>query len=233
MKRLTPTTKMRSSTLVLKASCLVFLALFAAGCRQDMADLQPRYQPLQKTEFFEDHQASRLPVTGTVAYGRSFTKADPDFLREDRHLYEGKAADGLFAQTFPFEITKADLDRGQQRFEAYCSMCHNYRGDGNGMIVRRGLTKPNSFHQDDVRRKPVGYYYSVISNGFGSMGSYAASISVRDRWRIVAYIRALQYSQNVPVAEVPAEKRSELDKKADAKSTGGQSTGGHQAGGGH
>ena len=176
--------------------------LLFAGCRQDMHD-QPRYKPLARSAFFEDERAARPLLAGTVARGQ---------LREDTRFYTGKeGADPI--TTFPFPITKPVLERGQQRFNIYCSPCHDRLGTGLGMVVRRGLRKPPSYHIDRLRAVPVGYLYDVISNGFGAMSDYSMQIEPKDRWAIVAYIRVLQRSQNATLADVPAEKQAELKLK--------------------
>ncbi|MBX7220523.1 MAG: cytochrome c [Blastocatellia bacterium] len=189
--------KARNAVRLLKLSCLCVLLALAVGCRQQMAD-QPRFQPLQKSTFFEDGASSRPLVAGTVARG---------MLHEDRHLYEGKIGE-LFAPDFPEPVTKETLQRGKDRYQIYCSMCHGYSGHADGMVVQRGFSPPPSFHDEATRKKPVGYYFSVISNGFGAMGSYSAAIPVRDRWAIVAYIRALQLSQSAKAEDIPAEERN-------------------------
>jgi mono/diheme cytochrome c family protein len=182
---------------LVSAACLVGLTL--AGCRQDMHD-QPRYKPYRESDFFGDRRSARAPVEGTVARGR---------LREDTHLYAGKV-DGALAEAFPFPVTGAVLERGRERYGIYCTPCHGFAGNGDGMIVTRGFRKPSSFHVDRLRGERPGYFYDVITNGFGAMPDYAAQIPVEDRWAIVGYVRALQLSQNATVADVPAEKRGAL-----------------------
>ena len=182
---------------LLAAACLAGLAL--AGCRQDMHD-QPRYKPYRESDFFGDRRSARPQVEGTVARG---------MLREDTHLYTGKV-DGVLAETFPFPVTAALLQRGRERYGIYCTPCHGLAGNGDGMIVSRGYRKPSSFHVDRLRAERPGYFFDVITNGFGAMPDYAAQIPVEDRWAIVGYVRALQLSQNATVADVPAEKRGEL-----------------------
>ena len=135
------------------------------------------------------------------------------WLRDDEALHTGKIA-GQTVDAFPFAITHADLQRGQQRFNIYCTPCHGRLGDGNGMVVQRGYRQAASFHQDRLRQERVGYFYDVITNGFGAMPDYAAQIPVRDRWLIVAYVRTLQLSQNATVDDVPAGNRAELDASA-------------------
>ena len=176
------------------------LALLALpGCRQDMHD-QPKYQPLEASTFFKDGRASRPRVPGTVARGRR---------DDDAVLVSGKA-DGKLTEVFPAPVTKAMLDRGHQRFDVYCSPCHDRSGGGRGMIVMRGYKQPSSFHEDRLRGMPPGYFFDVMTNGFGVMPSYAAQVPVADRWAIAAYIRALQLSQHATLAEVPEAERAAL-----------------------
>ena len=179
---------------------LVLAVMLAAGCRQDMHDA-PRYEAFEASSTFADNRASRTPPVGTVPRG---------WLREDEALYTGKV-DGQLVDEFPFAIAHADLVRGQQRFNIYCTPCHGALGDGNGMVVQRGLRQAASFHQDRLRQEKAGYVFDVITNGFGAMPDYAAQIPVRDRWLIVAYVRALQLSQHASVEDVPADRRPELD----------------------
>ena len=174
-------------------------ALGAAGCRQDMHD-QPKLQANEKSEFFSDGRASRPPVDGSVARGE---------LREDAHLYTG-FVDGELASTFPFEVTHEVIDRGHQRFDIYCSPCHGRLGDGQGTVVQRGFQRPPSYHIERLRQSPAGHFYNVIANGKGRMYSFNDRIQPNDRWAIVAYIRALQLSQNVSTDELPAAVVAEL-----------------------
>lgn len=174
-------------------------ALLLAGCRQDMFD-QPRYKPLGKSEFFADGRGSRPPVAGTIARGH---------LNEDEHLATGRV-NGALATTFPFRVTRAVFERGRERYNIYCAPCHDAVGNGNGMIVRRGYKQPPSLHLDRLRQAPVGHFYDVIRNGLGAMPDYAVEVPVSDRWAIVAYIRALQFSQRASPEDVPAEARSRL-----------------------
>ncbi len=162
--------------------------------------VQPRYDPLAPSAFFEDGRSARPAVPGTVARGE---------LRIDEGFYAGKV-NGEPVNAFPFAITPKVLARGRGRFNIYCTPCHGYRGDGRGMIVRRGFPQPPSYHIDRLRRAPVGHFYDVISNGYGAMYSYAARIPPRDRWAIVAYIRALQMSQHASIDDVPEAERSKL-----------------------
>ncbi len=180
---------------------MLLFAMGLAGCRQDMHD-QPRYKPLAGTEFFGDGRSARPLVEGTVARGH---------LRIDSARYTGKV-NGNDVDVFPFAITRADLLRGQQRFDIYCSPCHSRIGDGNGMVVRRGFRQAASYHTDRLIKAPVGHFFDVMTNGFGAMPSYAARIEPDDRWRIAAYIRVLQLSQNAKPEDVPADRRSDIDK---------------------
>ena len=187
------------------ALALVF-ALFsslAVGCRQDMHD-QPRYKPLARSEFFGDERSARPLVADTVARGQ---------LREDELLYTGKVA-GKPATTFPFPVTAEVLERGRQRFDIYCTPCHGPLGRGDGMIVQRGFKRPPTFHSDQARQLPPGFFFDVITNGFGAMADYSAQVPVRDRWAIVAYIRALQLSQHATLEDVPAPKRDGMERGA-------------------
>ncbi|HEU4342658.1 MAG TPA: cytochrome c [Candidatus Binatia bacterium] len=166
-----------------------------------MAD-QPRYDPLEASTFFKDGQSARPLPPGTVARGE---------LRLDAHLYHG-IADGVPAKSFPFPVTLPVLQRGQERFDIYCAPCHSRTGDGDGMIVRRGFTRPPSFHSERLRELPPGHVFRVISDGLGAMPNYRHQITSHDRWAIAAYIRALQLSHNSSVADVPADKRAELER---------------------
>ncbi len=179
------------------------LAAAAAGsaCRQDMQD-QPKYIPLRPSEFFADGRSERPLIPGTVARGH---------LDDDAAYYTGKGADGKFLDAFPFAVDKTVIERGQNRYNIYCTPCHDRLGNGDGMIVRRGYRHPPSYHIDRLRQAPNGYIFDVITNGFGAMPDYAAQIPVRDRWAIVAYVRALQLSENASVNDVPADGRAQLN----------------------
>ncbi|WP_315926988.1 cytochrome c [Mesorhizobium sp. SP-1A] len=173
-----------------RACALVLFALFAlAGCEQDMAD-QPRYDPLEPSRQFADGKSARAPVEGAVARDADLSPAP---------------------QVFPYPVTMKLLQRGQQRFDIFCSPCHGRAGDGNGMIVQRGFPAPPSYHQDALRRAPDRHFYDVITNGYGAMYSYGARVPPADRWAIVAYIRALQYSRHAPEADLPQPQRTKLE----------------------
>jgi cytochrome c len=192
---------------------LVAAALLgSAACRQDMHD-QPKFKGFRPTSLFADGRSVRPLVPGTVARGH---------LRDDALLYTGKVGSD-FANEFPFPVTRAVLDRGQERYNIYCSPCHDRVGTGNGMIVQRGYKQPPSFHQDRLRQQAPGYFFHVISNGFGVMPDYAAQIPVRDRWAIVAYIRALQLSQYASLQDLSPAERQQLDQPAKTSASSGAS----------
>jgi mono/diheme cytochrome c family protein len=163
--------------------------------RQQVPDLG-----IAKSTFFADKRAMRPLVPNTVARGRLF---------EDAHLNLGKV-DGKDAEAFPMEITKEILARGRERYAIYCINCHGTLGDGDGMIVARGLKRPPSYHIDRLRQAPPGYIFGVITNGFGVMYDLSDRIRPEDRWAITAYVRALQQSQNSTLDDVPADKRDAL-----------------------
>jgi mono/diheme cytochrome c family protein len=193
---------------------LLILAAIAAGCRQDMHDA-PRYEAFEASTTFADNRASRTAPAGTVARG---------WLRDDEALYTGKI-NGQVVDEYPFAIDAALLARGQQRFNIYCTPCHGRLGDGQGMVVQRGLRQAASYHQDRLRQEKLGYFYDVITNGFGAMQGYAEQIPVRDRWLIVAYVRTLQLSQHASVDDVPADRRGTLDAPASAAQPGSATAG--------
>lgn len=173
---------------VLRSLTAVVLTLAALGCyQQEMAD-QARYDPLGESDFFEDRMASRLPIEGTVARGQLYL---------DAHLYRG-IENGQPATSFPVPVDLELVRRGKERYEIFCTPCHDRVGNGNGIVVQRGYRRPSSFHVDRLRQAPPGYFFDVITNGFATMPSYAAQVPVRDRWAIIAYVRALQLSQYAP-----------------------------------
>ena len=199
--------------------CIATIGLLSVGCnRQDMRD-QSRYEPLESSTFFEDGQASRQFVEHTVARGH---------LNLDPHMFEGRV-DGEYATDTPMPVTVALLDRGEQRYNIYCTPCHDRVGTGHGMVVQRGFTKPPSFHDVLVREKPVGYYFEVMTKGFGRMPDYAAQIKHADRWAIAAYIRALQLSQSAKLDELPAEDQALIAAgSADTHDAHGHADDGHE-----
>jgi len=178
----------------------VLLVLSGAACRQDMHN-QPKIKAYREADFFGDRRGMRPIPEGTVARG---------FLQDDDLLYTGKV-NGQPVDEFPFQVTRSVLDRGHERFNIYCSPCHGRTGLGNGMVVQRGYKPPPSLHDDRIRQQAVGYYYDVMTNGFGAMPDYRSQVAPEDRWAIAAYIRALQYSQRATVNDVPEAKRTSLD----------------------
>jgi mono/diheme cytochrome c family protein len=200
-----PKLAVRTHTSPLPVAILCALGLVATACRQDMHDA-PRHEAYEASTSFADGRASRAAPAGTVARG---------WLREDEAVYTGKL-NGQPVESIPFAITYDDIKRGQERFNIYCSPCHGRLGDGNGMVVQRGLRQAASFHQDRLRQERMGYFFDVITNGFGAMQGYAEQVPVRDRWLIAAYVRALQLSQNATVNDVPADRRGELESAAAA-----------------
>lgn len=224
--------KARAQFRTLTFAFCIFTFAFS-GCRQDMHD-QPKYRPqrpIDQIGSINDGTSARPQVEGTVAR---------DQLRDDIEFYTGKlrnyqapeagpaqapvaqsakAQSGQntaptyqgFVTEFPMPITAADLDRGQERFNIYCSVCHGRLADGAGMIVKRGFRRPPSFHDERLRNAPIGYFFDVETNGFGAMPDYASQIPPEDRWRIISYIRALQLSQRATPADVPASERNKLN----------------------
>jgi mono/diheme cytochrome c family protein len=184
----------------LAASLALFLvAVTFASCRQDMHD-SPRFRPYRGSDLYADGSSARPLVDGTVARGH---------LDDDELLYTGRV-NGQLSALFPFPITRADLDRGEERFNIYCSPCHGRTGEGNGMVVQRGFKKAANYHIDRLRQAPAGYFFEVITNGFGAMPDYKSQIPVEDRWRIIAYVRALQLSHDAPASDVPSDERQKL-----------------------
>ena len=177
------------------------LVLLLAGCRQNMHN-QAKYVPLRESDYFADGTSARPLPAHTVARG---------FLRADRAAYTGLAKDGKPVDPFPFPVTREVLLRGEQRYNIFCSPCHDRAGTGRGMVVQRGYKQPPSFHIDRLRTSPAGYLYNVTAEGFGVMPSYASQIPPEDRWAIVAYVRVLQLSQNARLADLTPEERLRLD----------------------
>jgi mono/diheme cytochrome c family protein len=220
------------------AVLFVGLCLLSTACRRDMQD-QPKMKPYRGTSFFGDGLSMRQPIPGTVPRG---------FMRTDKALFTGKKDSATTGSTtpapspqaagggqqanantypddvteFPFPITKETVERGRQRYEIFCSVCHGLTGYGDGMIVRRGFRRAASFHEDRLRQAPVGHFFDAITNGWGAMPSYASQIPVQDRWAIISYVRALQLSQQkAQPAATPVPGSSPLPSPA-------PSAGGHQ-----
>ena len=208
------------------------LALALSGCEKAMQDMynQPKYKPLGTSALWPDGRASRPAVANTLAYSGGATAgtssgrlgtlplpidAAPTYPVDDRGRVKANLMPGsprpLLASN-PLPIDRTTLDRGHQRFDIYCSPCHSVAGDGDGMIVRRGFPRPPSYHTDRLRKAPDAHFYSVITNGYGMMYSYADRVAPADRWAIIAYIRALQLSQDARIDDVPPERRAELAK---------------------
>jgi mono/diheme cytochrome c family protein len=209
--------KFRRAVRAVQAALIALVLASCAACQQQMGE-QPSYRPLKPSEFFADGQSARPLIPGTVARGQ---------LRLDRAYYTGLQGPtpgggeyggpgGLslpvartalpqqpYVDTFPFPVTRQVLQRGKERFTIYCSVCHGPLGYGDGVVVERGFTKPNSYHSDRLRSAPVGYFFDVITHGYGSMPDYASQVPPEDRWAIVAYVRALQLSQHATLVELP------------------------------
>jgi mono/diheme cytochrome c family protein len=195
---------MRTPLVSLLVGLAICALLLVGGCdqmRQDMAT-QPKNRPLSPSDFFHDGRSERPLLENTVARGS---------LANDEYMV---AKD---SNAFPLTVDQALLERGQERYGAFCTPCHGLQGDGNGMVALRGMKHPPSYHTDRLRESPNGYFYDVISNGFGQMYGYAAQIPPRDRWAIIAYVRALQLSRNARTAELPAELRQKLSSGDSAK----------------
>ncbi len=189
---------MISTSRCLVAVCAAACLILGAGCeylRQDMAN-QPKNKALSPSPFFDDGRSERPLVENTVSRGA--VADDALFVAKD-------------SNNFPLPVNLALVERGEERYKIFCSPCHGLQGDGNGMVAMRGMKRPPSYHQDRLRQAPNGYFYDNITNGFGQMLGYSAQIPPRDRWAIVAYIRALQLSRNAKVADLPAELREKLN----------------------
>jgi mono/diheme cytochrome c family protein len=189
---------------VLCAVCVSASIFVAAGCdnlHQDMGN-QPKNKPLSPSDFFSDGRSERAPVDNTVTRGA---------LANDELMV---AKD---SNNFPIPVDQALLERGEERYKIFCTPCHGLQGDGNGMVAMRGMKHPPTYHQDRLRQAPNGYFYDVISNGFGQMYSYGAQVPPRDRWAIIAYVRALQLSRHMRASEMPADAREKLNSGGSAK----------------
>jgi mono/diheme cytochrome c family protein len=205
---------------LLRVLCFSVFAMGLVGCNTDMW-VQPKHAPLDDSELFTDGAASRPLLPNTISRGN---------LREDGAFFTG-IENGKWVDKMPVEVTKKLLQRGQERFDIYCTPCHGRLGDGKGMIAQRGfqLKRPvGNYHTDRLRKMPVGHFYSVITNGYGAMYSYASRVEPSDRWAIVAYIRALQLSQNGKVSDLTPEQVEQLTNPKDASHAADE-----HAGGGH
>ncbi len=234
--------KRRNPPCIVAGVLATLAAPLLAGCQQKMAN-QPSYKTDDPCAFFTDGASSRHPVAGTVARGQ---------LRIDTALYTGREADVELAEAaelpdtssrtattmqtvaaeaaqfqgivneFPFPITRDLLEHGRNRYLIYCVVCHDAAGTGHGQIVERGYTRPPSYHTDRQRATPVGHLYQVITLGYGSMPSYAGQVGPRDRWAIVAYVRALQLSQHYPTDKLPEHMQKEWEQERLTVVPGGQ-----------
>ena len=184
-------------------------AALLTACRQDMHN-QPKYRGLRASTFFADGSSARPLVEGTVARGT---------LQTDEAFFTGKNGTTTVTE-LPFPVDAAVLDRGEERFDIYCTPCHDRTGTGNGMVVQRGFKRPPSFHDPRLRNVEIGHFFDVMTNGFGAMPDYRTQISPRDRWNIAAYIRALQLSQNATAADVPGGDPAKLAPAAPAPAAG-------------
>ena len=198
--------------------------LATSGCRQNMHN-QHKIEPYETSDFFADGQASRQLPDGVVPLGTYGEEVAP---------YTGLVVAQNATFDGPPPVTPELLQRGQQRFNIYCSPCHGRMGDGRGMIVRRGYKQPTSFHDPRLRGAQVDYFFTVMTEGFGVMPSYKEEVAVPDRWAIAAYIRALQYSQNARLADLPADQRQALETELAQPQLGapGSSADRHSAAGG-
>jgi hypothetical protein len=180
------------------AVCGIAAASLLAGCRQDMQD-QPKFVPQRGTDFYADGRSARPQVDNTVARGQ---------LHEDAYfstgMQGGKEGDGM-----PFPVTMEVLERGQERYNIYCTPCHSRVGNGEGMIVQRGYRPAGNYHTPRLMAAPLGHFFNVMTNGFGAMPDYAAQLTPADRWAVVAYIKALQLSQAATPADAPAGTQAE------------------------
>lgn len=177
-------------------------AVALVGCRQDMHD-QPRLEPFMEAPIFANGTSNQPIPAGTVARG---------LLRDDAHYWYGRDEAGQWSQTLPakFKVDRQLLERGRDRFEIYCSPCHDSTGGGRGMIVRRGFKQPQPLWEDRLQAMPIGYFYDVATNGFGIMPSYKIQVPEDDRWAIAAYVRVLQVSQGSKLSQLPADVRQEF-----------------------
>lgn len=225
----------------MKSPWPVILLVLLPACRQQMAQ-QPAYRPFRSSSVFDDGRSARPLVSGVVARGSSFATGKRRLTTEDWARITAITAQSsaspleaapfsidwsFYQETFPISVGPSTLKRGEDRFNIYCSVCHDRVGNGKGMIVQRGFTAPPSFHTDwsrgfkmkgvdlKLRQAPVGYYFEVITHGFGAMPDYAEQIAPNDRWAIVAYIRTLQFSQHASPSDIrdAAEKKRLLANK--------------------
>ncbi len=194
--------------------------LALAGCRQDMHD-QAKFEAYEHNAHFADGRSARQPVDGTVARGEA-VEAGP--------FETGHDANGQLLSELPVALSRELLDRGRERYNIFCSPCHSVAGDGNGMIVRRGFKQPESFHSERLLASDIGYFFDVMTRGFGQMSSYASQVPVEDRWAIAAYLRALQFSQSARLIELPAGDRQAVMAASTHQRPGNHGPGNHGPG---
>jgi len=193
---------MSNSPPILAALAMAALALAPLGCKREDMHNQPRHEWQEASEFFANGMAARPQVEGTMATAQLLSTSP---------LLTTRAPGGTYADAYPFEITRGALERGRQRFDIYCSMCHGATGYGDGMIVQRGFVRPPSFHIDRLRSAPPGYFVEVITHGFGAMYSYNDRVVPEDRWKIAAYVKTLQMSQATDLATLSPEDRQRVE----------------------
>jgi mono/diheme cytochrome c family protein len=208
------------------SAAFVAVAIVCSGCQQKMAN-QPSYQPLEPCEFFADGRSARPAIAGTVARGHLRTDTAIDTGRKSIQPRPSEAAaaisppaagekknpfddDSDFVAAFPIPVDRQLIEHGRDRYLIYCVVCHDPLGTGRGKIVERGYTRPPSYHISRLQNAPVGRLFAVVTEGYGSMPSYAAQIPTEDRWAIVAYVRALQLSQHFPAGELSDDDRQKL-----------------------
>ena len=179
---------------------LLALSILTGGCRKGMMK-QGHVKPLAEEDFFKDRGGARPIPAHTVARGH---------LNADERFFSGMTGDLLVA-TIPTPVTRELLARGRERFEIYCAVCHGRTGAGDGMVVQRGFPRPPSLHEPRLREAPAGHFFDVMTQGYGVMYSYASRVEPQDRWAIVAYIRALQFSQHATTNEAPPGERAKLE----------------------
>jgi hypothetical protein len=185
---------------------LTMVLFLLTGC--DLVPLhmrdQPRYDTYERSTLFENGTSARSIPANTVPRGKWAE------IKLNEALYTGQV-EGEYVEEFPIPVDREMILHGQEQYNIFCSPCHSRVGDGQGMIVQRGFPQPPSFHIERLQEAPVGYYYEVITEGFGVMYSYADRVQPEDRWAIVAYIRALQYSQNISLESLPEGERQEIE----------------------
>jgi mono/diheme cytochrome c family protein len=189
-------------TVIARWALLLVFAASSAGCAYNMSK-QPRYNPMEPSRFFPDGRSVRPVVEGTVARGA---------YRSGQTAFYSGTENGQVVARMPVPVTPQLLSRGRERYDIYCSPCHGRLGDGQGIVVQRGFSRPPSYHIDRLRQEPDGHYFEVITNGIGHMSSYANRVAPADRWAITAYIRALQLSQSTKISDLTPREQQALEK---------------------